>query len=404
MYIWNSLTLPENFNMTRTIKLLPILTALILLLFTSCNNEQKSQNAIGEQILDYKVITLSTQTATLKSNYPATIEGEQNIEIRPKVDGFIEAIYVDEGAVVKQGQRLFKINAPQYEQEVRTGKAAIEIAQASVNSAKMDVDKVRPLVEKNIISKYELESAEFNLQAKEAQLAQAKASLANAATNLSYTLISSPVDGVVGTLPYKIGSLVNSNTPLPLTTVSNIANIYAYFSINEKQLLEFSKNSGNSLQKELSSLPPVSLLLANGSLFSQKGKIDATSGAINTATGSIRVRATFPNPDNIVRSGSSGVVVLPLTIDSAIIIPQKVTYEIQGTKFVYVLNADNTVASRAIAVMNNNDGQFYVVTEGLSKGDKIVLEGLATLRDGLTIQPVEVTNTDSLYKGIDKKD
>lgn len=403
MYIWNSLTLPENFNMTRTIKLLPIITASILL-FTSCSNEQKNQNAGVDQILDYKVITLSTQTATLKSNYPATIEGEQNIEIRPKVDGFIDAIYVDEGAVVKKGQRLFKINAPQYEQEVRTGKAEIEIAQASVNSAKMDVDKIRPLVEKNIISKYELESAEFNLQAKEAQLAQAKASLANATTNLSYTLISSPVNGVVGTLPYKIGSLVNSNTPLPLTTVSNIAKIYAYFSINEKQLLEFSKDSGNSLQKELSSLPPVSLLLANGSLFSQKGKIDATSGAINTATGSIRVRATFPNPDNIVRSGSSGVVVLPLTIDSAIIIPQKVTYEIQGTKFVYVLNADNTVASRAITIMNNNDGQFYVVTEGLSKGDKIVLEGLATLRDGLTIQPVEVTNTDSLYKGIDKKD
>lgn len=388
--------------MNRKIKLLSIITASILL-FTSCNNEQKNANAGGEQILDYKVMTLSTQTATLKSNYPATIEGEQNIEIRPKIDGFIEAIYVDEGAVVKQGQRLFKINAPQYEQEVRTGKAAIEIAQASVNSAQMDVDKVRPLVEKNIISKYELESAEFNLQAKQAQLAQAKATLANATTNLSYTLITSPVNGVVGTLPYKIGSLVNSNTPLPLTTVSNITNIYAYFSINEKQLLEFSEDSGKSMQSELSSLPPVSLLLANGSLFSQQGRIEATSGAINTATGSIRVRATFPNPNNIVRSGSSGVVVIPLTIDSAIIIPQKVTYEIQGTKFVYVVEEDNTVSSRAIKVMDNNDGQFYVVTEGLTKGDKIVLEGLGTLRDGVSIKPVQVTNTDSLYNGLHQK-
>lgn len=403
MYIWESLILLANFNMNRKIKLLSLITASILL-FTSCNNEQKKPNASGEQILDYKVMTLSTQTATLKSNYPATIEGEQNIEIRPKIDGFIEVIYVDEGEVVKQGQRLFKINAPQYEQEVRTGKAAIEIAQANVNSAQMDVDKVRPLVEKNIISKYELESAEFNLQAKQAQLAQAKATLANASTNLGYTLITSPVNGVVGTLPYKIGSLVNSNTPLPLTTVSNITNIYAYFSINEKQLLEFAENSGKPLQKELSSLPPVSLLLANGSLFSQQGKIDATSGAINTATGSIRVRATFPNPDNIVRSGSSGVVVIPLTIDSAIIIPQKVTYEIQGTKFVYVVGEDDTVSSRAIKVMDNNDGQFYVVTEGLIKGDEIVLEGLATLRDGLSIKPVQVTNTDSLYQGLNQKD
>lgn len=400
MYIWNTLISPANFNMNRPIKLLSIITASILLVLTSCNRERKNSNASGDQALDYKAVTLSTQTATLKSNYPATIEGEQNIEIRPKIDGFIEAIYVDEGAVVKQGQRLFKINAPQYEQEVRTGKAAIEIAQASVNSARMDVDKVRPLVEKGIISKYELESAEFNLQAKEAQLAQAKATLANANTNLGYTLITSPVNGVVGTLPYKIGSLVNSNTPLPLTTVSNIANIYAYFSINEKQLLEFSNNSGKSFQAELSSLPPVSLLLADGSLFSHQGKIDATSGAINTATGSIRVRATFPNPDNIVRSGSSGVVVIPLTIDSAIIIPQKVTYEIQGTKFVYVVGEDNTVSSRAIKVMDNNDGHFYVVTEGLTKGDKIVLEGLATLRDGVTIKPVFITNTDSLYQGL----
>lgn len=404
MYICNSLILPANFNMNRPIKLLSIITVFILLVLTSCNSERKNPNASADQILDYKVLTLSTQTATLNSNYPATIEGEQNIEIRPKIDGFIEAIYVDEGAVVRQGQHLFKINAPQYEQEVRTGKAAIEIAQASVNSARMDVDKVRPLVEKGIISKYELESAEFNLQAKEAQLAQAKATLANANTNLGYTLITSPVNGVIGTLPYKIGSLVNSNTPLPLTTVSNIANIYAYFSINEKQLLEFSNNSGKSFQTELSSLPPVSLLLADGSLFSHKGKIDATSGAINTATGSIRVRATFPNPDNMVRSGSSGVVVIPLTIDSAIIIPQKVTYEIQGTKFVYVVGEDNTVSSRAIKVMDNNDGHFYVVTEGLTKGDKIVMEGLGTLRDGVTIKPVQITNTDSLYRDLNEKD
>jgi membrane fusion protein (multidrug efflux system) len=390
--------------MNKMVKSLSLATFSLLLLLSACNTNKKNESANEAQILDYKVVTLFPQTATLKSNYPATIEGEQNIEIRPKIDGFIEAIYVDEGSVVKKGQRLFKINAPQYEQEVRTGKAAIEIAQASVNSAQMDVDKVRPLVEKNIISKYELESAEFNLQSKEAQLAQAKAALANANINLSYTLITSPVNGVVGNLPYKIGSLVNSNTPLPLTTVSNIANIYAYFSINEKQLLEFSENSGKSMQAELSSLPPVSLLLANGSLFSQQGRIEATSGAINTATGSIRVRATFPNPNNIIRSGSSGVVVIPLTIDSAIIIPQKVTYEIQGTKFVYVVGEDNTVSSRAITVMDNNDGHFYVVTDGLAKGDKIVLEGLATLRDGVAIEPVEVINTDSLYKGIDKRD
>lgn len=389
--------------MNKMIKFLSILTIPAILLFTSCGNTPNTNDS-AEEILDYKVITLTTQTATLKSNYPATIEGEQNIEIRPKIDGFIEAIYVDEGAIVKKGQRLFKINAPQYEQEVRTGKAAVDIAQASVNSAQMDVDKVRPLVEKNIISKYELESAEFNLQSQQALLAQAKATLAKANTNIGYTLITSPVNGVVGTLPYKIGSLVTSTTPLPLTTVSNITNVYAYFSINEKQLLEFGENSGNPLQKDLSSLPPASLILANGSLFPHTGRVDATSGAINTATGSIRVRATFPNPESTLRSGSSGVVVIPLKVDSAIVIPQKVTYEIQGAKFVYVIGEGNTVESRAIKVMDNHDGQFYVVREGLSKGDKIAIEGLSTLRDGVVIKPVEVTDTDSLYKGIDQRD
>lgn len=193
---------------------------------------------------------------------------------------------------------------------------------------------------------------------------------------------------------------MNSNTPSPLTTVSNISKIYAYFSINEKQLLEFSNSTGKPMQAALTTLPPVSLLLANGSLFSEKGRIEATSGAINTATGSIRVRATYPNPLNIVRSGSSGVVVIPLTIDSAIVIPQKVTYEIQGKKFVYVVGPENIVSSRSISVMDNNDGHFYVVKEGLAKGDEIVLEGLGTLRDGVTIKPVLVTNIDSLYQGL----
>lgn len=390
--------LSQNPIMNRMIKSLSTISLPLFMLLASCGDGKKSATNAAAPILDYKVIALTSQTATLKSNYPATIEGKQDIEIRPKIEGFIERIYVDEGANVKKGQQLFKINAPQYEQEVRTAKAAIDIAQSSVNSARLEVNKVRPLVEKNIISKYELESAEFKLQTQEAQLAQAKASLANASINLNYTVISSPVDGVVGTLPYKIGSLVNSNTP-PLTTVSNISEIYAYFSMNEKQVLELAGNSGKSLQAELATLPPVSLVLANSTLFTQQGKVEASSGSINTVTGSIRVRASFPNPGNFIRSGSTGVVVIPLTIESAIVIPQKVTYEIQGKKFVYLLGADNTVSSRAITVMDNNDGIFYVVTDGLSSGDKVVVEGLGTLRDGITIKPVEIS-ADSLYKEI----
>ncbi len=373
-----------------------------LLLLSSCGENKGTDNAAGNQVMDFPVITIQPQSITLNSRYPATIEGEQNIEIRPKVDGFIEKIYVDEGATVRKGQPLFLINAPQYEQGVRSARATIQIAEAGVNSAQMEVNKIRPLVEKNIISRYQLEGAQFDLETQKAQLAKAKADLVNATTNLGYTEITSPVNGVIGTLPYKIGSLVSSNTAQPLTVVSNITNIYAYFSINEKEALEISgKFNGTLTKASLAAMPPVSLILANGVQFPYPGKIETTSGLINTSTGSISVRANFPNPDNTIRSGSSGVVTIPITYESAIVIPQKSTYEIQGKRFVYIVQDDKSVVSKPITVLRNNDGQFYIVTEGLSVGDKIAMEGLATLRDGLVIKPLTV-NTDSLYQSINK--
>lgn len=353
-------------------------------------------------IKDYPVVTITPRSTVLFNDFPATIEGQQNIEIRPKIDGYIEQIYVDEGAAVRQGQLLFRISAPQYEQEVRTAQANIQIAQADVNAAEMEVNKVRPLVEKNIISKYELQSAQFNLQARQAALAQARATLANARTNLGYTSVASPVNGVVGTIPYKIGSLVSSNTAQPLTTVSNIGNIYAYFSINEKQALEFSKNTRGATSKErIASIPPVTLLLSDGSELPQKGKIDAASGLINTATGSMRVRATFPNPGGLIRSGSTGIVRIPLSLDSALLIPQKSTYEIQGKRFVYVVADTGTVRSAQVQVMESSDGQYFVVQEGLRPGDKIVLEGVASLREGAAIKPRAV-NVDSVFSQVNK--
>jgi membrane fusion protein, multidrug efflux system len=388
--------LPKYKRIRPFIFLLSLASVVVL----SCNN-QKTGSAGGAQANDiksYPVFTIVPENTTLYTDFPATIQGQQNIEIRPKIDGFIEKTYVDEGSVVRKGQLLFKIKAPQYEEDVRTAQANIKIALADVNAAKMNVDKVRPLVEKNIISKYEFESAEFTLQAKQAALAQANAAFANSKTNLGYTTITSPVDGVVGTLPFKIGSLVSSNTADPLTTISNVTNIYAYFSINEKQALEFAKNTkGKTSAARLASLPPVSLILADGSVFSQKGHIETASGLVNTQTGSFSVRATFPNPGNLIRSGSTGSVRIPSPVDSAILIPQKATYEIQGKKFVYLVSDSGTVKSVEIKIRNNSGGQYFVVTEGLKPGNKIVLEGVATLREGATIKPDPV-NTDSLYK------
>lgn len=386
-----------------------LLLSSVLLIF-SCkgNKDAKATEPAGtgasapNVIKDYPVITITPRTTTLNSDYPATIQGQQNIEIRPKIDGYMERMYVDEGATVRKGQLLFRIRAPQYEQEVRTAEANIKIAQADVDAAQMEVNKVRPLVEKDIISRYELESAQYTLEAKQAALAQARAALANARTNLSYTFITSPVNGVVGTLPYRIGSLVSSNTTQPLTTVSNIGNIYAYFSINEKQALDFTKNTkGATIQARVKTIPPVTLILSNGTEFPQKGRIETASGLINTETGSVSVRATFPNPGNIVRSGSSGIVRIPRTIDSALLVPQKATYEVQGKKFVYVVESTGTVRSAEIKVMDNSNGQYFVVQEGLHPNERIVLEGVAGLKDGTPVKPREV-NTDSVYQQIAK--
>jgi membrane fusion protein (multidrug efflux system) len=364
----------------------------------SCNGKRSGGPDAAGILQEYLVLPISPKSTTLFFEFPATIQGEQNIEIRPKIDGYVDMIYVDEGATVKKGQALFRISAPQYEQEVRTAQADILIAQADVSAAEMQVNKVRPLVEKHIISKYELEGAQYTLQSRQAALAQAIARLANARTNLGYTAIESPVNGVIGTIPYKIGSLVSPGTTQPLTTVSNIGNIYAYFSVNEKDVLQFAKDTkGVSLQDGLASLPPVSLLLANGSELSKQGKIDAASGLINTETGSFNMRAIFPNPGKIIHSGSSGTVRLPQHMDSALLIPQKVTYEMQGKKFVFVLDNSGTVRSTEINVMPGDNGQFFVVNKGLRQGDRILLEGVSTLREGTAIKP-KMANSDSVYR------
>ncbi len=385
--------------MRKRIQIVGLLSLPIIISMASCGSdkEQKPGAAGGpgggqaNQVKIYPVLTITPHSTTLFSDFPATIQGQQNIEIRPKIDGYIQTIYVDEGATVRRGQPLFRISAPQYEQQVRTALADIKIAQANVN-------KVRPLVEKDIISKYELESAQYTLQAKQAALAQARATLANARTNLGYTSVTSPVNGVVGTIPYRIGSLVSSNTVQPLTTVSNIGKIYAYFSINEKQALENAKNSpGTTLKQRLAKIPAVTLILSTGTEFPEKGRIETASGLINTQTGSISVRATFPNPGNVIRSGSSGVVRIPRAIDSAVLVPQKATFEVQGKKFVYLVESTGTVRSAEIKVLETSNGQYFVVQEGVKPGEKIVLEGVASLKEGAAIK-ARAVNADSVYQ------
>ena len=373
------------------------------LILISCHSNQSSQKDSNKQLTQvksYSVLTLSPQTAVIYSDFPATIQGQQNVEIRPKIDGYLENIYVDEGSIVKKGQLLFRISAPSYEQEVRTAEANIKIAQADLNSAAMEVNKVKPLVAQDIVSKYELESAQYTLQSKKAALAQAEANLVNAKINLAYSKIFSPANGVIGALPFKIGSLVNSTTTQPLTTVSNIQNVYVYFSINEKQQLDFFINArGNTLKEKLATYPPVSLLLPNGTVYYYKGRIETIGGLVNVSTGSISLRATFPNPDGIIRSGGSATVRIPMTFNNVLLIPQSATYQIQGQLFVYVLSPDNTVHSTSIEVNSNASGHSYVLQSGLKQGDKIVVDGIGNLREGLSIKPI-IVRADSVYASL----
>jgi len=381
-----------------------VVVALSVFLF-SCGGDQQQPGGGGfntnAPAPSLKVMALQPRSVTLNSEYPASIQGQQDIEIRPKVDGFVEKVYVDEGSIVKRGQLLFQLNNPQYAQDVRTAEAGIKTAEADVNTARLQVEKVKPLVEKDIISHYELESAQLTLQTKEAALAQAKAALENARINVAYTTIASPVNGVIGSLPYKLGSLVNSTTTQPLTTVYNTSTVYAYFAMNEKQLLDFSRDSSSnaSLSTRLKNMPPVTLILSDGTPYDYKGKVETVNGLINTATGSANVRASFVNPKGFLRTGSSATVRIPKVLKDVLVVPQNVTYELQDKHFVYLVDGQNKITNVAVTVMEQAAGQFYIVTGGVKPGDKIVAEGANNLRDGTQIKPVEA-NTEEIYKGL----
>ncbi|MBP1222506.1 efflux RND transporter periplasmic adaptor subunit [Flavobacterium sp. 1355] len=375
---------------------LSILAASIVIASCGKKDDKSAQAGGAPQVKEYKTLILQPQSATLNTDYPASIQGQENIEIRPRVEGYIEKIYVDEGAVVKTGQPLFKINAPEYEQQVRTATASIKSAQASVSTAKLAVNKVKPLVDKGIISKYELESAQYNYESAMATLAQANAALVNAKVNLGYTTVTSPVNGVVGSIPFRLGSLVGSNTAEPLTTVSSIGNVYAYFAMNEKVLLSFTKSASGSLAQKIKQLPAVSLLLSDGTEYTEKGRIETVNGLINTETGTVNIRARFPNPRGIIRSGSSTTVRIPNEIKDGLLIPQSATFELQDKIFAVTVGKDGKTKNVNITVMENTPGNYYVVTSGLNSGDQIVLEGVATLKDGSQIK-VQNQSAETVY-------
>jgi membrane fusion protein (multidrug efflux system) len=328
---------------------------------------------------EYPVLTVGTSSTQMQTTYPATIKGVQDVQICPKVQGFITQINVKEGQTVGAGQVLFVLDNATYQAQVRQAQAQVNTAQASCNTSKLSYENSQKLFENGVIGDFELQSASNGYEQAKAALASAQATLANAKEMLSFCYVKSPASGVVGTLPYKIGTLVNTSTVM--TTVSNNSSMEVYFSLTEKDAL-------NMTQASLGEFPSVQLRLADGTTYSHEGKVTKMSGVIDPATGSVQVIALFPNAEKQLKSGGSGTIVIPRSNSSAIVISQNCVSEVQNKKFIYLLGEGNKVKYSEIKVDPQNDGKTYIVTEGLKVGDKYVTNGITKLNDGMEIVPI----------------
>lgn len=341
------------------------------LLLASCGKEQPVGPPSGP--MPFPVAQLEMQQVTTSELYTAKLEGRQNVEIRPKVSGFISQTFVDEGQQVRKGQVLFQLETNTMNQEAAAAKA-------NVTAAKVEVQRLEPLVARGIISSVQLETAK-------ARLAQAERSYGSVAANISYARITSPVDGFVGSLPYKTGSLVGPTNPDPLTTVSDTRSMRAYFTLNERQMIAFSKNiEGSTLAEKIKNTPAVHLVLADGSQYAHQGEIATINGQVDPSTGGTRFRADFPNPEAILRSGGTASVMIPNTIDSTMAVPQNAVMDMQGKHVVYVVDSKNVVSARNIST-DGVSGTLFIVRSGLKPGERIVVQGVSKLRDGMEIVP-----------------
>ncbi|HYG18640.1 MAG TPA: efflux RND transporter periplasmic adaptor subunit [Ohtaekwangia sp.] len=362
----------------------------------SCTTSSGSTE-IRPQLPSLPVITVSHMATTTYNDYPATLEGKVNVEIRPQVDGYLEQIYVDEGAFVKAGQLLFRINDRPYREQLANANASLNAALANQEKAQLEVDKLAPLVKNNVVSDIQLKTAQAGLQTARANVSQARAMVSNAEINAGYALIKAPVNGYIGRIPHKIGSLVGRGESLPLTVLSDVNEVYAYFSMSEVDFLHFKEQvPGNTLEDKIKNLPPVDLILPDGALYPAKGKIVTIEGQFDKTMGTITFRATFPNNAGLLRSGNSGRVRIPRNHNNVLVVPQQSTFELQDKVLVFVVADSNKVVSRPISVSGKNDN-YYFVGKGLELGEKIIYTGLSRLRDGMEIHP-DMVSLDSLYK------
>lgn len=379
-----------------TYKPLGFLYSLILaVVLYSCSSNQAGTPP--PQPPQLPVMSVTSAPATTYLEFPASLEGKVNVDVRPQVSGYLEKIFVDEGAYVKAGQPLFKINPQVYAEQLNSANSNLLAAQANMERAQVEMDRLAPLVAANVVSEVQLKTAKANYEAAKAAVAQNRAAVGSARINVGYTLVNAPVSGYIGRIPYKIGALVGNNDAQPLTVLSDVREIYAYFSMSEADFITFKNNfPGNTIEEKLRKAPPVELILADNNPFDQKGKLETMEGQFNKTTGAISFRAAFPNAGGILRTGNTGKVRLAQLTASAITIPQEATFEIQDKVFVYTVADSNKVTSRPISIAGKT-ANYYFVNDGLKAGEKIVLSGTGNLRDGAVITPQPVS-ADSVLK------
>lgn len=377
-------------------------TAAVLLFATvilySCGSSSGAPaNSYQQAPVVLPVLPVNSVDATVHQEYSASLQGSQDVEIRAQVDGYLDRIFVDEGAYVRKGQPLFHITDRPFVEQLNNAKAGLAAAQAALSNAEINYNKLKPLVESNIISPVQLRSAQTTYDAAKASVEQARAQVQNAEINLGYTTVKAPVEGYVGRIPHKTGSLVGMGTAEALTVISEIKEVYAYFSMSENDYLQFQQQfPGKTFEEKIKQMPAVQLVLADGSIYPHAGKVQLIAGQFDNSVGAISFRAAFQNPDRLLRSGNTGKLRIPMQLKEMIVVPQEATFAVQDKIFVFHVSDSNKVASVPIRVSGKTPA-YYFVESGVKSGDRIVYSGIGTLQDGMVIVP-EAISADSLLK------
>ncbi|KGE15802.1 efflux RND transporter periplasmic adaptor subunit [Sphingobacterium deserti] len=362
---------------------------------TNCSTGKSEEKENATKALALPVHTVEISDAVTVKDYLGTIEGKVNVEVRPQVEGILKEIYVDEGAFVQKGQKLFKIDASAYQEVLNNMVATQNVAKAKLENAKLEVERLRPLVENDVISDVRLQTAKSEYDVAMASLDQATAAVRSAQINKEFTILTAPVNGYIGRIPKRIGNLVGKGDSEPLTVLSDVQEVFVYFSMNESDFLYFTKlkakqdsAAGIKLGNNQLNFPEATLILADGEEYVKKGRVDAVNGQVDRTTGAISLRASFPNTKNILRSGSTGTLKISEVKKNVIQIPQIATSELQDRTFVYVLNNNNKVERRSITIKGSSKDN-YIVSSGLNRGDRVLLSGLDKITDGSSVIPIQ---------------